>query len=263
MAKITQVQVWIIGVILAVIAGVGIYFGLIKPEQELLDAADQKYEAQKAIADTRPEKERDRKLAEKEVADAKAQWAIYDRTLMPNIDLSNLLTAMFQLWTEQGEVLGPKTTKFLQSDRSVRVVQASLQLPAPPTDPNEVNRKAYVYDLGQVTVQGTFENILKHAERWNKFDRLVLMDGLTLSGNSPALTGSYTLRAFIFTHNTDKAGPAIPQAAAAAGGMAGMGGGGMGGGMMGGGPPLSGPGAQYAGNYGAGGGGATMGASPQ
>src|SRR4051794_34866405 len=117
MAKITQLQVWIIGVILSIIAGVVVYFALIKPNQELKTAADQKYEAANAIAVTMPEKQTDRKKAVAEVAEAQRDWAIYDRTLMPNIDVSNLLTGVQQLWTEQVQVLGPKVEKFLRADK--------------------------------------------------------------------------------------------------------------------------------------------------
>jgi hypothetical protein len=88
-------------------------------------------------------------------------------------------------------------------------------------------------------VQGTFKNILSHVERWNRFDRLVLVSGLTLSGNSPNLVGQYNLQVFEYTHGDRTKAVAIPQAS---GGGAG-GAGGFGGGMMGGsGSMMGGPG---------------------
>lgn len=242
MAKITQVQVWIIGVILSIIAGVGVYFGLIKPNQELLDQATQKYDAAHTIALTENEKKKDQLKAKQEVAEAQRDWTNYDRRLMPDIDVRNLLTGIQQLWNEQVQVLGPKVEKYLKADNKVRIVQAAVKLDPPPTDPNAVARPVFTYDLGTVSVRGTFDNVLNHVKRWNKFDRLVLTDGLTLSGNSPNLVGTYSMRCFVFTHNFDKKGPSIPQAAGGTG--FGGGGGGVGGGPGGyGGDAFSGGGA--------------------
>lgn len=217
MAKITQAQVMIIAVVLTIIAGVIIFFTLIKPTQEAQAAADARVEAADTIIAKKPAAEADQKKALTEVAAAKRDWAVYDRKLMPNIDISNLLTGTQQLWHDQIEVLGPKVDKFLKADTSVRITQAALTLPAPSTDPNAVNKKSFTFPLGSVTVVGTFNKVLNHTVRWNKFDRLVLVDGLTLAGNSPQLSGSYSLTTFIFTHG-DKAGTPIPQAAPALGG---------------------------------------------
>jgi hypothetical protein len=243
--KITQLQVWIIGLVLSIISGVLIFFLLIKPANEEKAAADARYETAHQTAVLEPQKQNELKVAKANVVQAQANWNRLDRQLMPDIDVSNLYRGMRQLWNEQIKVLGPRVEKYLRADKSVQIVSANIQLPPPPTDPNAVNRKAFVYDLGSVTVMGNFEEITRHVERWNKFDRLVLADGLTLQGNSPRLFGTYTLRLFVFPHGTDKPGPAIPQAGGGQGGMmGGMGGPGMMGGMPGGmgGPMMSGPG---------------------
>jgi len=239
-------QVWIIGAVLTVITAVILFFALIQPAQGKLDEAQKKYEAAKAITDTKPQKEQDRKKAEQAVARAKADWARYDRQLMPDIDVSNLFTGMRQLWKEQLFVLGPKVDRFLRSDKSVQIAQANFALPPPPTDPNAVNQKAFVFPLGTVAVVGNFNDVLNNAERWNKFDRLVLTDGLSLSGYSPRLVGQYSLTAYIFTHG-DKPGPEFPAAAPGRGGL-----GGGRGGFPGGPPGGAFPGAAGAGGYGGG-----------
>ena len=217
MAKITQAQVYIIGVVLTVITAALIYFLLIKPSMESLAEQTAKYEQRKAVAEKMPQAQKARKTAETQIAAAKADWAVYDRQLMPNIDISNLIIGHQQLLNEQIVVLIPKVEKFLQADKSVQVVSAALTPPATSGDPNVVNKKEFTYDLGTVSVAGTFPAILKHAERWNRFDRLILVTGLTLSGNSPRLVGTYSLRCFEITHG-EKPGDPIPQAAAGAGG---------------------------------------------
>jgi len=227
MAKITPAQIAIIGTVLTIIAAVIIYFTLMKPQFELKEQHQQKYDAAELIANEDGTAKADRTKALAEVARAEADWRRYDRALMPDINISNLITGTQQLWREQIKVLGPKIDKFLMADKSVRVVQKQITLPAPIADPNQVARQVFIYDIGSVAVQGTFPAILKHAGRWNQFDRLMLMDGLTLSGNSPRLTGSYSLTCFVFTHGAT-AGPNIPQAQPAQGG-------GFGGGFPGGG----------------------------
>ena len=252
MAKITQAQVYIIGAVLTVITAALIYFLLIKPSMESLAEQTAKYEQRKAVADKMDGAKKARKTAETQIAAAKADWAIYDRQLMPNIDISNLIIGQKQLWNEQIVVLVPKVEKFLQADKSVQVVSAAITAPTPSGDPNTVNKKQFTYDLGTVSVAGTFPAILKHAERWNRFDRLIMVTGLTLSGNSPRLVGTYSLRCFEFTHG-EKPGDPIPQASPSTGG--GFGGPPAGfGGPGGGGPPPgygNGPGADAAGAPGA------------
>jgi len=218
LAKITKVQIWIIAAVLSAIAGGAIYYFLVMPEQARLEAANAKYDTNKAVADTKSSVDADQIKAKGEVKVAQAKWARYDRELMPDIDISNLIRGQQQLWNEQINVLGPITQRYLYADKTVQVVKATLALPAPPTDPNAVARKYFEFPLGDVTVQGKFNQILNHAERWNRFRRLVVVDGLTLSGNSPRLTGSYKLTAYIFTHDDKGAGASIPQAGAAQGG---------------------------------------------
>lgn len=225
MDKINRLQIWIIAGVLSAITAAVVWFALISPARDAFDVQDKKYQAADAIAIQRPAAERDLKKAKQEVAAAQADWRKYDRTYMPDIDLSNLYRAMRQLWREQLTVLGPSVNKYLQADKKVQV-QANIALPAPPTDPNAVNQQVFVYDLGNVSVQGTFNDVLNHVARWNKFNRLVLADGLTLAGNSPQLVGTYSLRVFEFPHNADKVGPSFPSAGGATGGF---GGGGFGG----------------------------------
>lgn len=225
--KITPAQIWIIGAVLIVIAAVTIYFALIKPTNEAIQAAADRISAAQTIIDKQPQALKDQEKAKQEVAEAKAKWSIYDREYMytrynghvqPIVDISNLLTGMRELWYEQIKVLQPKVQNFLLADKTVQVVSSSLKVAAPPSDPNSIARKAFVFDLGSVTVVGSFNDVLNNAERWNKFDRLMLVDGLSLQGNSPKLAGTYTLRCIELTHG-EKPAETIPQASGNQGGF--------------------------------------------
>jgi hypothetical protein len=236
LAKINRLQVWIIAGVLSLISAAGIYFGLVKPQLDQLKVETDRRDAAEAKKAQIPDAEKKLAEAKKKVAKANSDWAQYDRRFMPRINTENLFTGTRQLWNEQIKVLGPKVTKYLYGDKTVRVVQSNIQIPAPSGDPNAVARKAFVYPLGQQTVTGTFNQVLNHAERWNRFDRLALVDGLTLSGNSPRLQGTYTLTIYEFTQG-EKNGDPIPQAGAAgAGGFPGGGGFPGPGGFPGGGP---------------------------
>jgi hypothetical protein len=111
---------------------------------------------------------------------------------------------------------------------------------------------------GSLSVAGDFRQILYHVQRWNSFDRLVLIDGLALHGNSPFMTGTYNATAFIFPQGDDKIAQPLPKgegSAGAAGGAGGPGGfpGGPGGppGGFPGGPPGGFPGGPPQGRPGA------------
>lgn len=237
LAKINRLQVAIIAAVLSLISAAGIYFGLVKPQQDQLAQETARKEAAEQKKAQIPDAQRKLDEAKKKVALANQKWAVYDRRFMPRINTENLFQGTQQLWREQIKVLGPKVTKFLNSDKTVRVVQSNVQIPAPSGDPNAVARKAFVYPLGTQTVTGTFNQVLNHAERWNRFDRLALVDGLSLSGNSPRLQGTYTLTIYEFTQG-EKNGDPIPQAGQAGGGGGFPGFGGPGGPPdFGGGPP--------------------------
>jgi hypothetical protein len=185
------------------------------------------------------------------VAAAQAQWARYDRQLMPDINVSNLIRAMQQRWREQSLVLGPKVVQFIRRDRTVAASWQGISVPAPPADPNALaSTQPIVLPLGNVTVVGSFRNILRHVDRWNTFDRLVVVDGLSLAGNSPRVTGQYTLSCYIFPRGEPGAlVPAVSGGAGGGGGFSGGGGGypGGGGGYPGGGGGYPGAGGGYPG----------------
>jgi len=243
MSKLTRPQIFIIGGVTALVFGLGGYFGLIDPALKQLDTERTRRDTRRTKAEERSTAERKKKDANKQVAQAKADWNVYERRYMPDIDVSNTYSAWQDLINEQVRVLGPKMQKFLDSDKSVTKLQGSFALPAAPSDPNASLNELYVFTPGGVQVQGTFKNILSHVERWNRFDRLVLVTGLTLSGNSPNLVGQYNLQVFEYTHGDRTKAIAIPQASGGAGGAGGFGGGMMGGaGSMMGGPGMRGGG---------------------
>lgn len=72
---------------------------------------------------------------------------------------------------------------------------------------------------GTIRVMGSFAAILHHVAMWNNFNRIAVITGLTLAGNSPDLTGSYDITLYEFPRDTGK--PAAKPAAGGAPGPAG------------------------------------------
>lgn len=120
------------------------------------------------------------------------------------------------------------------------------EIPAFPDDPATIVETGFnfpgypfpvlLYDLGQVTVEGTWEQILRHVESWNGMPNyLAVTDGLAITGTSPTLRGTYNLSIVGFVR-TDKVAPPVPAGAApefsggSGGGTGGGGGTGPGGG---------------------------------
>jgi hypothetical protein len=75
-----------------------------------------------------------------------------------------------------------------------------------------------IFDLGQVTVRGTFEQISNNIRSWSNMPGyLAVADGLAISGTSPNLTGTYNLTIVAFIRGK-RVSPDLP---AGSGGVAG------------------------------------------
>ncbi len=93
-----------------------------------------------------------------------------------------------------------------------------------------------IFDLGVITVQGTYSQIKQNVTAWSSMPNyLAVASGLTLQGTGEILTGTYSVSMVGYIRG-DKIFPVVPQAGAPAGGAAGGGpGAGGGGGGRGGG----------------------------
>jgi hypothetical protein len=111
----------------------------------------------------------------------------------------------------------------------VTVVQGPT-IPDPPASASQVVEGYFnypaikfpvvIFDLGRVTVRGTYAQVLENVRSWSTMPNyLAVADGLTLSGTSPEITGSYavTLVAFI---RGDKVSPPVPEGSVTLGGPA-------------------------------------------
>lgn len=227
LSKLKKVHVIIIGSVLCVLAGVALFFLLIKPQQEAYKAAEARYNNASVLGNQAAEDKAidDLNKAIGEVNLAQAQLDAQMRRRMPDLSFARRDFGMLQLWQEQIKTLGPLLENFAR-DKNVRVHFAGFDIPAPPANPNDpvFDQDVLVFPLGSVTALGDFKQVMNNIRRWNNCNRLVMVGIPQLAGSSPRLAVTYNLKCYIFP--AAKGGPKIPMAgggdATAQGGMPGM-----------------------------------------
>lgn len=179
-------------------------------------------------------------LAKVKVAQIKTQWKVDEARYMPPYNVANRQLAVRQLTYELGQYLGPDLERQFKAGGVTNTTNVTL--PPPPISPNDITAAPLVIPLGPVTVGGDFRRILTHFYKWQSFNRLVLVEGLALDGNSPYMTGTYNATVIIFPQNDGELPAPIAKAGGAAagttpGGYPGGSPGGFPGGSPGGRPP--------------------------
>ncbi len=219
--NLNRISPWVvaaIGAALSLLAIAGIFFLMIKPTLDQTTAQqaiyDQNYPDSTLAA---------QRLAQNQLAAAKLQvkqiqfqYAVKAAAKMPRYDVSNRNLALKQITYELTRYLGPDIQRQLQATPGAKS-STQVVLPAPPVSPNDITEAPVVIPLGTITVTGDFRSILQHYYNWQHFNRLVLVDDLSLTGNSPYMVGTYTATLYIFPQNDTKLGPVIPGAATGTG----------------------------------------------
>ena len=235
--RITPLMVAVIGGVLSLLAAGAILYFLIKPTQESLTAEQARYDQNYPDSTPIAQKSAQNLLNTNKikVQQIKFKWAQVEAALMPPYDVSDRQKAWRQLNYELGHYLGPDLARHMKTTGVIS--PTTFALPAAPTTPNDITGAPLVIPLGTINVVGGFRPILTHFYEWQYFNRLVMVDGLTLDGNSPFMAGSYNATLYIFPQNDDQVGATNPKAGGAAAGAAPGGGGypGGGGGYPGGG----------------------------
>jgi hypothetical protein len=236
LSKLTKAHVFIIGLVVALILGVAFFFLGPQKTRQNLTTWNGRLAAAEAVISTEDAKKKALEEARQEVAAKQALWSRISATKMPKppIDLSKSgdreqMLAMIRLWNEP-RITVPLMEKFALDTDDV-IVTTNFGVPGQPTDPRAIPQQQIEWNLGTITVSGTFQNILKYMKRWNNAPRVVAVDGFSLSGQSPFLTASANITVYIFPIPN----PAAPQQSGGFGGGMGYGGGMNSGGY--GGPP--------------------------
>lgn len=231
--KLTPLTIFLIGISLAVIF---ITYGLFQawiPNQrdaatfrswgEKLDAEGAKMSAAKNRV----------KKAEEAVKLAESSWVrtVARRTPPASVEAGgiNLAVDRYNLTVDARRFRNNIQNAVNRQIKSggVTVVQGP-SVPFPSEDPATIlstyfnypdrEQPVCIFDLGQVTVRGTFEQISNNIRSWSNMPGyLAVADGLAISGTSPNLTGTYNLTIVAFIRGK-RVSPDLP---AGSGGVAG------------------------------------------
>jgi hypothetical protein len=149
------------------------------------------------------------------VEDAAQAWNVYVATKTPPSSLASggidLYRNPYQLVVDSRKFRNSAQRAFNAQLRKggVKIVSAP-EIPQPPDSETDILPTYYnypgllfpvvIWDLGAITVTGTYDQIMRNVREWRNMPRyLAVADGLTISGTSPNLTGTYnvTLVGFI------------------------------------------------------------------
>lgn len=221
LSKLTSGHIAIIGAVLAVIIGAGFWFlGPYKTKQNITALDSRIADADQKIA-KEPTNKKDLAKAKQEVAQVQAQFARYDVTMMPQppIDLTKptdetaMTKAMIRLWRQPYE-LCKMADRFAhdQAKRNhVTLLSPPFTLPGQTTDPAAIPTTILTFPIGAIQVVGTFQNVNDYARAWNKFKRVVAVDGFQLSpgpntSGGQTVIGSGNVTIYVFPHSAPNAG---------------------------------------------------------
>ncbi|MEI6914430.1 MAG: hypothetical protein WCL39_04790 [Armatimonadota bacterium] len=196
MGKLTKLHVTIIGVVLCLVVGLGMFFLLIKPANEQLADLQTQYEARKAIADQLPQAKVELVKARQAQLQAQLDYRKIEDAKMPVVSFTDRAQGMIAMWREQAEVLGPMLENWPR--RFGVDLMNSISIPAASTNPNSFADGLTKIGIGSISVRGDLPSILRHIEGWNKFGRLVQIDPVSITGVSPSLSASYNVTVLLF-----------------------------------------------------------------
>jgi len=218
--KLKRVHVVAIGASVAVVLAAVLYFALISPARATMTER----EGEKATLEEKkaalPKAKADKAKAEADKAKALADLVKYENQYMrvgPEkafISMADRTKAMILLWKEQSSTLAPLLARSIRSS-GVRLL-TPIQIPPAPTDPNVIDPNLIQIPGIQIQVSGSFPQIMRFLRSVEKWPRLVMVNNVTLSGESPQLIAQMDLTVHYLPRDSEKAQP-VPTATGAGG----------------------------------------------
>ncbi len=207
--KVTKVHVILVGLVIGIILGAGMFFGLIKPTNAQIEEKTSEYEGLKQKADALQQNQQKLAQAKKDRDLKRVLFARYENRyfrVAPErafLSMRRRTEAMILLWKEQTGNLSRVLTRFIRQC-GLRLL-SPLQVPAPPTDPMMIDPNLIQIPIQGVQVMGDFQKINRFLKILDRAPRLIQVNNLTLSGQSPQLTAQMDLVVYIMPRDWDKA----------------------------------------------------------
>ncbi|MGC8667601.1 MAG: hypothetical protein ACP5VE_05755 [Chthonomonadales bacterium] len=267
MSRLTLLHIHLIGLFVAIVVGLGLYFLVITKAQEQIKTNQQEYEAVKADADKLPAAKAALKKAQEDKARTERDYAFYNANYMPVLGYTNdRVTTMARVWWPNNGKSWPErfiagVRRFMDAERKKYGVQwlnpeVITMGPFGP-DPNSIDmgdaNNTLKFGPYALSVQAkSYPLVMAHLKDWTSVRGLGVptVEGVTLTGTSPKLIASYAVTFTVILK--EKVPPTDPRVGGAGGGRGGFGamggpggmmfgpGGPMGGSMMGGSMPMMG-----------------------
>lgn len=247
--KLTQLHVYIIGGVLMLLLGVGLFFALIKPiddANKVLATQIATVEGQQASIDgenftimptwdTQREKATEKlKQVTQRQANKAAQLASLERRKqvpaarqihLGDGSQTHLLRVTMPRWLNLPGYVVQNTNAYARARAARRGVkiETAFSAPAPTTDPTQIPPRVIAWNLGAITATGEFPRVMQWFEDWSSAPLLAAVDGLkcSLSGRNGEITATGTLIVYVFPTGQPATNPAAAGATPAAPGAAG------------------------------------------
>jgi len=204
------------GVVLMLMIFTGFYFLKIKPElAEVNMLADKSKELDEIISEPSKQAavERVREALTK-VRDAEVQWKQITSWRTPPVGTLNMTPNRWQLvvntrrWHGKAE---SDLNRWVRRGGVTLVTPARILVPYPTDQPNELVQYYFnypalpfpvaIWDLGVVTVQGTWDQIMQNVRSWSQVPGyIVSVRGLSVTGTGSRLAGTYGLTAIVYVN---------------------------------------------------------------
>jgi hypothetical protein len=243
--KFTQLHVYIIGGVLLLLVGVGLFFTLIKPvedENKTLETSisgtegtqvsiDSKaftptdpWESQKKGAEEKLQEatqRQQRKAAELAVLENKKQLPGPRKIDIGDGSQAHLLNYTMPRWVTLPQYVVQMMNAYARSTAAkhhITTLKTTFKAPAPTVDPTLIPKQIIAWNLGPIEVTGNFNDVMRWAEDWNNAPLLVAVDGLkcSVAGRGGKITATGNLTVYVFP-----TGKAVTNPAAAPGGPVG------------------------------------------
>jgi hypothetical protein len=268
MSKLTQLHVYIIGAVLMLILGGGLFYTLIKPlDEEAVKVRGDITTTENSISETKSAQAAMKKAKQDLATNKAALRQLVGARVLPashEIDLGDgsqdtLLKKTLSRWMALPPYVLHTVEKY--GDKIAKkhhvLVLAEFSAPTPSSDPNSIPRDIIAWPMGKMTITGKFNDVMAYIRDWNNSPILTSVDGVrcSLAGKGGRIVATGALNAYIFPSGQAVSNPAGGAATATSGGMGGGYPGASGGGGGGGYPGASGgssAGASYPGGSGGG-----------
>lgn len=209
MAKIPPIATIIIGIVLLLGLSAACFFLMIKPKSEELAAAQQKYETDKAKADTLPQVKQQYEIAVQDWMKAQVDLNQLMALRSTPISFYTPIPAWIALWQEYRVTMPGVIESFVKSF-GLRII-SGVPMPAPPGAPPPPPAGGYMsIPEGQVTltVEGTLQQLERFYRSIKYCPRVMTVSGLSLSGTGTRLTATIPMNFYLLVETPPGAAPA-------------------------------------------------------